>query len=263
MKSVLLFFAVACAVIPVSCLTTLQPLVTAVNIVQDNRIRGHWQSDKGAIEIASMQDTKMFDLNDSSSMSWAPSKITRRDSALHVKLFDVFMNDKGVKQFMKSTIAVDGKSVDGKIEKNDNKSDSVVFSKRYSVIFKHNNYRHIMMGSLTRIGNNLFIELEPEAINDKMVDGTGLEYGFDYAPSYSIGKVKFDNNQLSIQFLNGDYIKELINTGRVRIKHEKDELFGSFLITASSDELKQFLEKYGDDDRLYSKNGSLTLTRKG
>jgi hypothetical protein len=81
--------------------------------------------------------------------------------------------------------------------------------------------------------------------------------------SFSLAKISFVNNNMMISFLNGDYIKELISSGRVRIKHEKEDLFGSCVITASSDELKQFLEKYGNDDRLYSKNNLITLTRKG
>jgi len=47
-----------------------------------------------------------------------------------------------------------------------------------------------------------------------------------------------------------------------RIKNETDELYGTFLITASTRELQQFLEKYGNDSRFFNKENSVTLNRK-
>ena len=60
----------------------------------------------------------------------------------------------------------------------------------------------------------------------------------------------------------GDYIKEIVQTGKARISHEYDPLFGTFVISASSQQLEQFLEKYGDDERLYSEENTITLFRK-
>jgi hypothetical protein len=56
---------------------------------------------------------------------------------------------------------------------------------------------------------------------------------------------------------------EQIKSGNMHIKHEQDNLFGSFVITASSYELQQFVIKYSDDERIYSKANSVTLTKKG
>ena len=122
-----------------------------------------------------------------------------------------------------------------------------------------------MFAALTRVGNSLFFDLIPIVADDPKHQGeTGFEYMNYNLPTFSIAKVEIANNQnIQLRFLNGDYIKELIKSGNVRIKHEKDELFETFVVTASSAELRQFLTKYGHDERLFSKENSITLTRKG
>jgi hypothetical protein len=72
-----------------------------------------------------------------------------------------------------------------------------------------------------------------------------------------------NNNQLNLHFLSGEFIKEQINKGNIRINHESDNLFENLLITASTEQLHQFLKKYGNDQRLFSKENSVTLIRKG
>jgi hypothetical protein len=152
----------------------------------------------------------------------------------------------------------------GTMKRSTNKNDSVFISKTYRVVFEQKGIRHVMSGALTRIDNNLFFELMPALISDpEQPDGSGYEYAFDYLDSFTFGKLSINNNELTLQFLNGDFIKEQINNGTMRIRHEKDELFGTFLITASSADMQQFILKYGNDDRLFSTKNSITLTRKG
>jgi len=139
------------------------------------------------------------------------------------------------------------------------------YSKMYIITFVKNNVNYCMSAALTRIGGDLFMDLSPMFLGDpKMPEGSGNEYSYNYLSTFTIAKIKIEsNNSLSIQFLNGDYIKEQINAGNMRIKHEQDKLFDKFLITASTEELNQFLDKYGHDDRLYSTKNSITLSRKG
>ena len=58
---------------------------------------------------------------------------------------------------------------------------------------------------------------------------------------------------MEVQFLNSTYIKEVILQNQARIKHEYDELYNTFIITASSNELLEFLRKYGNNETLYNK----------
>lgn len=212
MKTIFIYITIL--VCCMSCLTSLQPLVTKGNIVTDNRITGRWQHDGQVIQIENID----------------------RESRIS----------------------------SGTMERSGNKKDSVFFSKTYNVVFEEKGIRHVMSGALTRIDKNLYFELMPLFISDpEQPDGSGYEYAFDYMGSFTFGKLNINNNNLTLQFLNGDFIKEQINNGTMRIRHEKDKLFGRFLITASSAEMQQFLQKYGNDDRLFSSKNSITLTRKG
>ena len=97
------------------------------------------------------------------------------------------------------------------------------------------------------------------------VDST-VSIGIDPAnrlQSYTIARIRFGNsNTIKLEFINGDFLYNQINAGRMKIKHETDELFGTFLITASTSELQQFIQKYGNDDRFFDKENSVTLIRK-
>jgi hypothetical protein len=77
-----------------------------------------------------------------------------------------------------------------------------------------------------------------------------------------MAKVEIPNDSmLLLKFINGSYVKSLIDNGNIKIKHEEDKMYGMFLITAPSEELQQFLLKYGDDERIYSKENTIILKR--
>ena len=81
--------------------------------------------------------------------------------------------------------------------------------------------------------------------------------------SYTIARVQFTNsNTMKLDFIDGGYVYDQIKAGRMKIKNETDELYDTFLITASTTELQQFFEKYGDDSRFFNKENSVTLNRK-
>jgi hypothetical protein len=49
--------------------------------------------------------------------------------------------------------------------------------------------------------------------------------------------------------LNGDFVRDLIAKNKLRIRHEQQQLSaGSLLLTASTEELQQYVLKYGDVD---------------
>jgi hypothetical protein len=67
---------------------------------------------------------------------------------------------------------------------------------------------------------------------------------------------------MKLDFIDGGYLYDQIKAGRMKIKNETNEMYDSFLITASTTELQQFLQKYGSDDRFFNKENSVTLIRK-
>ncbi len=149
----------------------------------------------------------------------------------------------------------------------DSPEEIAFYSKVYLITVKQKDVEYLMLGSLSRVNDQFFVDImsftvkDPKKPEDK---GSGFEFSVDYLSTASIAQIGFlDNNRLSIKYLNGDFIKEQVLKGNLRLKHEQDNLFGSFVITASSFELKQFLEKYGHDERLYYSKEATILTRKG
>lgn len=209
-----------------SCITSLHPISTPETVISDNRVIGTWESDDDIIRIEKFMDSEPY-------------------NGL-VKLKPV------TDASLSSTPA-------------QRKEDSILYAKGYSVHFKKNDVEYYMFGGLTRINNSLYFDLIPVIVNDpKNPESTGYEYTNDYLPTFTMARLEMTgNNSLTLRFLNGDFIKEQLKQGRIRIKHEKDELFDNFLVTASSEELREFLAKYGHDERLFSKENSVTLTRKG
>lgn len=154
-----------------------------------------------------------------------------------------------------------------KLSLGETNEEAAFYSKTYVITVKGKGIDYILIGSLSRINDQLFMDIMSLGAKDPQKPKeyrTGFEFTGNHLPTFSIAKIDFiDNNRVSIKYLNGDFIKEQVSKGNLRLKHEKDNLFGTFLITASSFELNQFLEKYGHDERLYYSKDNTTLTRKG
>lgn len=76
---------------------------------------------------------------------------------------------------------------------------------------------------------------------------------------HTFSKVILKNKSLIIKPINYEYIKRLINEKRIRIKHEKVK--GRIIITATTEELRAFLHKYGDKDELFLDGQQLRLNQ--
>jgi hypothetical protein len=223
MKYILLIFIIT---VYSSCLTSLHPITSAENIIREDRVLGTWQSDEEIIRIQRFSPEAFSQDLLSSAPNGRKSKL-REEPAVR-------------------------------------NPDSIIYARGYNVSFQKNGVIYSMFGGITRINDQLYIDLLPLlAENPKDSRGEGFEYISDYLPVFTMAKLEIKNNQLNLHFLNGDFIKQQILSGNIRINHEKDELFDVFMITATTKELHQFLAKYGHDDRLFSKENSIILTRKG
>ncbi len=206
-----------------SCITSLQPLVTFDRIVTDKKFEGIWIGEEASIGKGIELKIEMFP-----------------DSIIN-------------------------KALGGKRGYPNRKYDSILVSKSYNISYRKDSNYYYMSASLIQLGENLFMDLSTIGFdfgvndNDKYTHATAGEN----LPTYTIAKLIVHNtNSLQIQFLNGEFIKKQVLSGKVRIKHESNKLFDMFLITASSRELQQFLVKYGNDERLYNKVNKVILKRK-
>lgn len=95
-----------------------------------------------------------------------------------------------------------------------------------------------------KIGNNTFMDLSiSDIFRNKVFEQTHL------IPVHTFSKISLQNEKFEIEFLASDWISNLIEDNRVRIKHEK--VNDNILITESTENLRKFIEKYGDDPKAY------------
>lgn len=226
MKKIIFIIPVLILVTATSCVTTLQPLVTYNSAITDNRIEGAWQQDNQEYIVE--------------------------------KIFNSDFYKKNKKDLEKSR-----KENNGQLSEKD-KKDSVLFSKSYLIKYTRDGIQYLLFGSMIKLNGGFFMNFTPVDMTSK--DSSNNETEIDLANrinSYTIARVQFSKtNTLQLDFIDGGYIYDQIKAGRLKIKNETDELYDTFLITASTRELQQFLEKYGDDNRFFNKENSVTLIRK-
>ena len=218
--------SIAILVTAASCVTTLQPLVTYNTAISDNRLEGAW-----------VQDGEEY--------------IVQK----------VFSSDFYKKY--KKDIEKNRKENNNQLSEKD-KRDSVLFSKSYLIKYSKDGIQYLLFGSLIKLNGRLFMNFKPVDMTEVDTSNAEIEINLsNRLDSYTIARVQFTNNNImKLDFIDGGYLYDQIKAGHMKIKNETDQLYDTFLITASTTELQQFLEKYGNDSRFFNKENSVTLSRK-
>lgn len=139
----------------------------------------------------------------------------------------------------------------------ENKRLAAFAAKVYMISYWNEGYRYLLSGQLTKINGQLYMDLVPEDIKSELeVHGS-----YNYEKGHLIAKVDVVNNGLKFRFMDGQKIKELVLSGKLKLKHEHEKFFDTFVITASTRELRLFLEKYGNDQSLYPADNVVSLTK--
>ncbi|MDX1672947.1 MAG: hypothetical protein R3211_11455, partial [Balneolaceae bacterium] len=107
---------------------------------------------------------------------------------------------------------------------------------------------------LVRLGDHYFLDL---VIEDIEVDNTLALYHL--FPVHTFSKVSFEEDRVNIEMFNSNWIIEMIENEKVRIKHEKAA--DMVLLTASTSELQKFILKYVEEPKAYSEPIVLTRDR--
>jgi hypothetical protein len=209
-----------------SCVTSLQPLITHNTAIADSRIEGAWEQDGQEYIVQ--------------------------------KVFNSDFYKKNKKDLEKSR-----KEYNGQLSEKD-KKDSALFSKSYMIEYTKNGIRYLLLGSMIKLNGRLFMNFTPVDLTTTDSTNKETEINLDNRlNSYTIARVEFTNSSImKLDFIDGGYLHDQIKAGRMKIKNETDELYDTFLITASTRELQEFLEKYGNDSRFFNKENSVNLNRK-
>jgi hypothetical protein len=222
-----IIFALSALIVTASsCVTSLQPLITYNTAIADNRIEGAWEQDG--------------------------------EEYIVQKVFNSDFYKKNKKDLEKSRT-----ENNGQLSEKD-KKDSALFSKSYMIKYTKNGIQYLLLGSMIKLNGRLFMNFTPVDLTTTDSTNKETEINLDNRlNSYTIARVEFTNSSImKLDFIDGGYLHDQIKAGRMKIKNETDELYDTFLITASTRELQEFLEKYGNDSRFFNKENSVNLNRK-
>ena len=112
---------------------------------------------------------------------------------------------------------------------------------------------------LLRLGNNYYMDTYPSEFDE--TENTDPFYKAHYIPLHAIYRVYFNNsNSFELKPLDGGYLEKLIRNKQLRIKHEVMP-DGDYLITAGTEELQQYLKKYGDVAEAYDESNTSSYTK--
>lgn len=71
----------------------------------------------------------------------------------------------------------------------------------------------------------------------------------NYFTVHTLARVNVQNKQFKVSWLGSDYMKDMIEKKRVRIKYHYVHEAGRLLLTASSEELTRMIERYANETR--------------
>jgi len=211
-----------------SCVTSLQPLATYDTAIVDDRLAGTWNSDGQDYEVQKFFDSDLF-------------KYIKKEMDKNKGNADRELSTKEMEEF-----------------------SPILYFKSYVIKYTKDKIEYVMLGSMVKLDGQFFINFAPIGINTDKNKGQAFETtSTDWLATHTIARVQFTNaNTIKLDFIDGGFLYDQVKAGRMKIKNERDDLYDTFLITASTNELQEFIQKYGNDDRFFNKENSVTLIRK-
>ena len=79
-----------------------------------------------------------------------------------------------------------------------------------------------------------------------------IKHGFldvHLIPAHIFAKIEFAGDNLVLNWFDGEFLSDLIDSNKLKISYK--ELEYTLLLTARTNELQNFVRKYGDDPRAY------------
>ena len=215
-------------VVTQSCVTSLQPLATYKTAIIDDRLAGTWNFDGQDYEVQKFFDSDLF-------------KYIKKEMDKNKGNTDKVLSNEEMEAFAPT-----------------------LYFKSYIIKYTKDKIEYLMFGSMVKLNGQFFLNFGPVGMNSIENPGKALETpATDRLSTHTIARVQFTNaNTIKLDFIDGGFLYEQVKAGRMKLKNERDDLYDTFLITASTDELQQFIQKYGNDDRFFNKENSVTLIRK-
>lgn len=135
----------------------------------------------------------------------------------------------------------------------------------YEIIYKTDKGTASFSAHLFELNRQLYLDFYPLEIDC----GNDMA-NFHMIGAHSLAKVSFPGGRIAISWYNEEWLADLLEKNKIRISHEtvpftednSDPQQMQYLLTASTDELQKFVEKYGSDPNAF-KNESNKLGSEG
>jgi hypothetical protein len=111
--------------------------------------------------------------------------------------------------------------------------------KTYKLIAWEDSKRAEFAVHLIKLRNNYYLDFFPVRYE--------INHEFLYwhlIPAHIFGKIEFVENNITINWFDGDFLTDMIDSNKVKISHKMLE--EGILLTAKTEELQKFVKKFGD-----------------
>ncbi len=106
----------------------------------------------------------------------------------------------------------------------------------------------ILTGTLFQLNEVNYVDFVPDSNEDHC---TSDMTAFHHVPVHTLARVQYCKDSILIYWYGDDWLNDLFEQNRIRIKHEKVTSvdYDRHLLTAGTDELQKFIKKYANDPK--------------
>jgi len=102
---------------------------------------------------------------------------------------------------------------------------------------------------LFKLGNNYFFDFFPGE-NEELDEKINTLMAFHLVLAHTFAKVEISQDTIKILQFDVDYLEELLENGKIRIRHVRPD--DNIILTASTKELQEFFIKYSEDEDAFN-----------
>lgn len=122
-----------------------------------------------------------------------------------------------------------------------------VHDSSYAITYYEDDQKYAMLtGTLFQLNNVDYVDFTPDPNEDH---ATSDMTAFHHVPVHTLARVQYSKDSILLYWYGDEWLNELIEQNRIRIKHETVPGFeyDRNVLTAPTDELQKFIKKYAND----------------
>jgi hypothetical protein len=127
--------------------------------------------------------------------------------------------------------------------------EAEVHDSSYTITYyEDENKKSILTTTLFQLNGVDYVDFTPDPNEDH---STSDMTAYHHVPVHTLARVQYCKDSILLYWYGEDWLQELFEENRIRIKHETVEGFeyDRQLLTASTDELQKFIKKYANDPK--------------